>query len=244
MDNLSTWQDVLDAFYAITGDTQSGGVWFSAATVESWANQILAEIGEHCDLIEKRISTVTTAGYAEYTFNTTGSTTYAVKRVEVDDEKMLPTNKARIAQHDRSWETNTGTPKWFYCDGLTAFDSNGITVGLWPVPGTSDVSLLAVLSVAPESVDNDLGTSEVLLPLWAVPGLLWGMLAMAYSAETRLRNLKTAQVFRLMYDDVLERLRSRSFSKLPRSVAFAGQPSRGHGPGWMQHFPADGFEVS
>lgn len=243
MENLSTWQDVLDAFYGIAGDTQAGGAWFPAATVESWANQVLVEMGEHCDIIEKVIDTVTVAGTAEYTFNTTGHATFGVRRVEVDNEKMIPTDKQRLFRENRSWSTVSGQPKWYYRDGLNDFDEVGLPVALWPNPGTSDVLLRAVLSVAPDAVDNDAGTSEVLVPLWAVPGLLWGMLETAYSAETRLRNLKTAQVFRTMYNDVVNRLRSRSFGRLPRSVAYASRPDRGHGLDWRQRFPADGFEV-
>lgn len=243
MDDLSTWQDVLDAFYAITGDTQASAAWFDAAYVESWANQTLVEMAEHADLIDKDIATVTVAGTAEYTFNTTGHATLGVKRVEVDDEKMVPTHKSRLFRLSRSWETRQGDPKCYYRDGLDDFDEVGLPVALWPIPDTSDVTLRAVLSVAPDAVDNDAATSEVLLPLWAVPGLLWGMLAMAYSAETRLRNLTTAQVFRTMYDDVVDRLRSRSYGRLKRPVSYASKPSRGYGQDWRQLFPVDGFEV-
>lgn len=243
MDDLSTWQDVLDAFYGITGDTQSGGTWFSAATVESWANQVLVEMAEHADIIEKDISTVTVAGTAEYTFNTSGHATFGIKRLEVDNEKMTPTDKRQLFASNRSWATASGTPKWYYRDGLNDFDEAGLPVALWPTPGSSGVAVRAVLSVAPDAVDNDTATAEVLLPLWAVPGLLWGMLAIAYNAETRLRNLKTAQVFRSMYNDVVDRLRSRSYGRLPRSVAYASKPARGHGLDWRQRFPSDGFEV-
>lgn len=243
MQDLNTWQDVLDSFYGIVGDTQANGVWFTAATVESWANQTLVEMGEHSGCIELDVTTVTVNGTSEYTFNTTGHATYGVNRVEVDDEVLLPTNRARLFAENRSWHTQTGTPFWYYRDGLNDFDEVGLPVALWPKPDVDGLTLRAILTVAPSAVSNSVGSATVQLPLWAVPGLLWGTLAMAYTAETRLRNLQTAQVFRTMYTDVVDRLKGRTSAKTPRSVAYGGSPTRGYTTDWRKRFPTSGFEV-
>lgn len=243
MDDLSTWQDVQDLFYGVVGDTAAAGTWFPEDTVESFANQCLVEMGEHCQICEKTVATTTVAGTAAYVFNTTGHETFGLVRVEVDDEKMLATNRKQLYRWNRLWQDASGSPKWYYRDGLNDFDEVGLPVALWPTPGTSGVSLRAVLSVAPDAVDNDSPTDVVTIPLWAVPGLLWGMLSMAYQSETRLQNLKTAQVFRRMYADVLDRLRARSVGRLPRVVAYGRKPVRSRAPSWQQLFPSDGFEV-
>ena len=243
MSNLSTWQDILDLFYGVIGDEASVGTWVPVATAELFANQCLVEIGESCQLIEKSISTVTVAAAAEYTFNSTGSTTYGLVRIECDDEKLLATNKKQLFRWNRWWHNSTGSPKWYYRDGLNDFDEVGLPVSLWPTPAVSGVSLRAVLSVAPDAVSNAVPTDVVTVPLWSVPILLWGMLSMAYQSETRLQNLKAAQVFRRMYVDALDRLRARSVGRLPRSMSYGSKPVRGHAPSWKQMFPADGFEV-
>lgn len=243
MSNVSTWQDILDLFYGVIGDDATVGTWVPATTAELFANQCLVEIGESCSLNEKTISTVTVAGTSEYVFNSTGNETYGLVRVECDEQKLLATNKKQLFRWNRWWHSSSGTPKWYYRDGLNDFDEVGLPVALWPKPAASDVSLRAVLSVAPDAVDNDSPTDVVTVPLWAVPVLLWGMLSLAYQSETRLQNLKAAQVFRRMYADALDRLRARSVGRLPRAMSYGSKPVRGHVPSWRQMFPADGFEV-
>lgn len=243
MQDLSTYQDILDAFYAIVGDTQAGEVWFSTDNVDSYANQCLSEIAEHCDVIEQSIATTTTAGTALYVFNALFDNSYALKRVEVDYQKVLATSRKELYGWNRMWQAQTGPAKWYYTDGLTDFDETGIPVALWPTPSASGVSLRAILSVAPSRVSAASGATAVRLPTWAVPGLLWGMLSMAYYAETRVQNLGAAAVYRRMYDDVLDRLRGRSYAKLPRTVAWGSKPSYGVAPSWQQLFPASGLGV-
>lgn len=240
MQDLSTYQDLLDAFYAMTSDTE---VLFSTDTVDSYANQCLAEIAEHCDVIEKSVTTTTTNGEAVYVFNALFDNTYTLKRLEVDYEKMTPTNRKQLYSWNRMWQAATGPAKYYYTDGLSDFDDTGLPVALWPTPSADGVSIRAILSVAPGTVAASSGTAVVMLPTWAVPGLLWGMLSMAYYAETRVQNLGAAAVFRRMYDDVLDRLRGRSYAKLPKTTAWGSQPSYGCAPSWQQLFPASGLGV-
>ncbi len=240
MQDLSTYQDLLDAFYAVTSDTE---VLFPTATVDSYANQCLAEIAEHCDVIEQSTTTTTTAGTAVYVFNALFDNSYTLKRVEVDYEKVLATSRKELYGWNRMWQAQTGPAKWYYVDGLRDFDDTGLPVALWPTPSASGVHLRAVYSVAPARLSAASGTALVMLPTWAVPGLLWGMLSMAYYAETRVQNLGAAAVFRRLYDDVLDRLRGRSYAKLPKTVAWGSQPSYGCAPSWQQLFPASGLGV-
>ena len=95
MQDLSTYQDLLDAFYAMTSDTE---VLFSTDTVDSYANQCLAEIAEHCDVIEKSVTTTTTSGESVYVFNALFDNTYTLKRLEVDYEKMTPTSRKQCTR--------------------------------------------------------------------------------------------------------------------------------------------------
>jgi hypothetical protein len=228
---VSSWQDVLDTFYGIVKDTEAAQTWLTTTQAEAWANQCLAELAEYTLPVDKAIVWAATAGEPQYALNTTGSGTLEVKLVEVNDEAIPRTTQRELWASSPTWQEHTGQPRFYYTDGLNGFDSEGLDIAFWPTPETTD-SLRVTLAVVPDAVDNAAMTNPVMLPLWAVPGLLWGMLSVAYKAETRLQNLSTAQLFRTMFEDVMERLRMRSYDRVPVRVVFGGG---GHGKGYADN---------
>jgi len=240
MINLSSWQDIMDAAFATIGDSEAKQTWVTTDQLESWANQCLWEIAEHSEPVDKVIEWSATIGSAEYEINSTGHGTLGLSRVEIDGEAILPTTTDRLQESNQEWRTVTGEPQLYYRDGLAGISDDGLVFGLHPVPDAEN-DVRAIITVVPDAVDNDSMTDRIMLPLWAVPGLLWGILAIAYSAETRLQNLKTARVFRLLYDDMLGRLKGRSYSRLNRDSVYGYGPITKPRPGYLSLWPTDGI---
>lgn len=237
---VSTWQDVMDLFYAIVQDTEAAQSYFTTARLESWANQCLWEMAEHAQPIDKVIEWTATPGTAAYEINSAGHGSLAVLRVEVDDEQIQPTTVEQLWKGNRDWQQTTGLPRWYYRDRLDEFDTEGIVLRLWPAPDAAN-DIRAVVAAVPDAVDNDAMGNVVHLPLWAIPGLLWGMLATAYSSETRRQNHGTAAHFRAMYYDVIDRMKGRSAGKLKAQLIYGNGPTGKRGPDWLGLLPPDGI---
>ena len=59
---------------------------------------------------------------------------------------------------------------------------------------------------------------EIELPVWAQYGVLYGMLGMAYEIESNIYNPRAAAFYWKLYQDVEDRVRIRSNSKLPKRL--------------------------
>ena len=58
--------------------------------------------------------------------------------------------------------------------------------------------------------------AELELPKWASHIVVYGVLARMYEAEDRSENHRVADMYATMYGALLERLKSRSFGRLPK----------------------------
>lgn len=60
------------------------------------------------------------------------------------------------------------------------------------------------------------GDDELPVPAWASNFVLWSALADAYEADTQLKDLGSARAYRILAEDTLRSLRSRSFGRSPK----------------------------
>ena len=78
------------------------------------------------------------------------------------------------------------------------------------------------------------------IPRWASPAILYGILIEAYSAETPLQDFDTVAAYSVLYRHIKNRLKVRSFARLPRAWAIRcahEKPSWNMVPRLPQHIP-------
>ncbi len=242
MAELSTYADVTSFVREIIQDGDSNYRVVSDDDLDIWANEVMRELGEYAEYIdgEDVAPAATVAGGGNISIE---GDPYGVWRVEIEDEAIPPTTSRELYGMSRTYQQQTGRPRYYYRDGVSNYLSDELELKLWPIPNAT-YTLRVFTTVPAEDLDSASGTNLVQLPLWAVPVLAWGMLSKFYSAETRMSNRGASAVFGLMYNDGMVRLRVRSYSRLQRKAAWGGGRKSRVGGDLSQLMPADGFPTS
>ena len=152
------------------------------------------------------------------------SDAYDITRVEYDDEVLLPIARDALRHAERDWQNRTGTPRYYYLDEI--YDSQEyLTVGLWEAPSSNGTGNIRIwYHAVPATAKSTAPTTELDIPDWAVGAVLFYMLYLAYTSDTKMQNFQTAAVYKLMYEDLLDRLISRSRDHTQKKWV-SGQPS-------------------
>jgi len=238
MAELSTYSDIVTLVYSLIQDSATSRRLATTDQIDIWANSRLSEMAEHAEYIDE---VATDAG------DLTGTTTYTITgtgglmslwRVEIDDEYIDPTTTRELYQSSRTWQAQTGKPRWYYLDSMNIDDD--IRFGLWPTP-SADYDLRAIYTTAADTLDYVSLTDKVMLPIWALSGLVWGILASFYRSESRMQNDATADFYEIMYNDTVTRLRARSYARLNRSKAWGEGRGRKTSGDLRQLLPSSGF---
>jgi hypothetical protein len=208
---MKLWQDIRNSFEDTVGDTS--GYFFSADTQARWANAALRDLCENARYKDGEYTRSVGGGVGEYFVV---ATSYAVRRVEVDDEVMYPITKGELRRGYPDFASLSGRPKFYYLDE-TGSHPDYIKVGLFEAPGTS-LTMRVWHDAAPNPVANTTAglAADVDVPDWAVGAVLFYMLALAYEADTKLRNVETARFYWGLYADTMERLVIRSRDRQPK----------------------------
>ena len=220
---MSAYSEVLNAFNDITGDT--GRYHFSTAQVDRFANRALEEIGERSRHITESKLINVVGGTSEYSID---ADAYDVIRVEYDEEVLHPITRGSLRHADRDWSSRTGLPRYYYLDEITS-NQNYLTVGLWETPSSSMTTGLRIMYHAvPTAVSTASSVSLIEVPDWACSAVLYYMLNIAYTADTKMQDFGAAALYEMMYQDVLERLILRSRDQNPKKwvSGSASGPSR------------------
>lgn len=202
---MNTWNDILAAFNDITRD--SGNYEWSLAQKVRYANRALREICEACKYVDENEVMNVVSGTGTYSVTAAG---YDVFRVEYDDQALLPITRDTLRDHDETYHTLSGQPRFYYLDEIYS-TQDALAVSLYYVPGTSVTNGLRVWYHAyPTALTTSSTTEELEIPDWAVGAVLFYMLSIAFRAETRRKNIQTAAFYRMMYEDILDSLISRT----------------------------------
>jgi len=240
MADLSTYGDVVGLFYGLIQDSATSQRLATTDQVGIWANSAMSEMAENAEYVDYVVEPTDIpdiTGIETLTITHEGDL-MGLWRVEIEDEYIDPTTTGELYGSSRTWQAQTGYPRWYYLDSLRAGD--GMTVGLWPKPA-SDYDLRLIFTVSGDVLDYATPDERVMLPLWATPGLLWGILYRFYDSESRMQNTKAAQFYKMMYDDMLVRLRARSYARINRFKAYGSARGRKTSGDLRQLLPADGF---
>jgi len=241
MAELSTYSDVIDFVREIIQDGDSNYRVVSDDDLDIWANETMRELGEYAEYIDGE-DTAPAATVASGGVISVEGDPYGVWRVEIEDEAIHPTTSRELYKQSRTWQAQTGRPRWYYRDSVDSYLSDDLKLHLWPLPNAT-YTIRVITTVPADDLDSASGTDYVMLPLWAVPVLAWGVLSKFYGAETRMVNRGAASLFQMMYDDGMVRLRARSYSRLQRQAFWGGGRKDVVGGDLRQLMPADGFPV-
>ena len=212
---MESWQDVKDFFFPAVQDTEASQAFFTVDQAEAWANAALWEMGQYAQYYDLVATQNTSSGTATYTIGSLGTPPYGIWRAEIDDEVIRATTQDELERNDRDWPARTGKPAFYYLDTMS-YIPDLCLMGLFETPnGTYELRTYAY--GVPDAVSNDSDATNVMVPQWAAYGVLWYMLSEAFLAETRRQNLDTSAFYRMLYEDVLDRLRVRSFSKIRKT---------------------------
>lgn len=209
-----TYGDIKDQFDSIFRD--SGRYHLTDAQVDRFANRALREICERAryDDVAEEINSV--SGTGEYSVTGDG---YDVFRVEYDDEVLWPVTTTELKSSNRTWESRVGRPRFYYLDAITG-DQDALTVGLYEKPNANLTNGVRVWYHAypSEAITGAFGDlSQIDIPEWASGAVVFYMLHLAYITETPMQNLGAAAVYKLMYEDILDRLVKRSRDRHPKN---------------------------
>ena len=210
---MSTYQDIYDSFNDLVGN--SGNLFFSDATIDRFAGRALDESCErirwidHYDLIDSEI------GVSEYAGAYEG---YGLYRVEYDNLIMFPITRDQLRQQDRDWEYRQGLPKYYYTDELyVASGTEKPYFGLWERPSVDGSENIRVWYWRrPFSPSSSYKSNVVEIPSWASSLVLYYMLYLAYTADTKVQDEGAAAIYYALYEDVFDRLDMRSKDRQPK----------------------------
>lgn len=236
MADLSTYSDVIDLVRGLIADSSANSRLATNDQIDIWANSSLAEMTEHAEHIDA-VQTVTpmNSGVSKVTLS---GGVLGVWRVEIEDEFIDPTTTAILNRSSRKWEQKTGQPRWYYLDSLMVSTTDNYTFGLWPKTSGS-YDLRVIYTILPDELTYADRTDKVMLPLWAVPGLVWGILTKFYASESRMQSMKASKFYEIMYNDMVSRLRARSFSRMPGYKAYGEGQSRTTKGSFWELLPSD-----
>ena len=224
-----TYQNILDQYDDITREASESRYYLSDAQVDRFANRALSEISERARYFDYPVVMNGVADQHEYTLadSVIALDVYDVWRVEYDDEVLWPITKDQLRKSDRSWATRSGRPRFYYLDEHYTTDDD-LTVGIWEAPSANLTNGLRIwthlASVSMDYSSAPILAAEVPIPEWAAGAMLFYMLHLTYLADTQLQNFDTAYVYKMMYEDLLDRLVARSRDRIPKRW-ISGAPS-------------------
>jgi len=218
-----TYGDILDQFDDITRD--SSRYYFTQAQVDRFAARALQEICERARYIDASETIDAVSGTGEYSITGTG---YDVFRVEYDDEVLWPVNRDDLRRADRNWETRSGKPRFYYLEEIYG-TQDYLTVGLYEKPSSDLTDGVRVwyhgVPASPSGTTQLNRLSSVKIPEWASGAVLFYMLYLAFTADTKLQSFEAAAVYKLLYEDILGRLVMRSRDRQPKRWVSGGPSS-------------------
>lgn len=238
MADLTTYDDVVTEFYSLIGDDATNQRLATTSQIDVWANSVMYDLAEHCEYLDE-YSAATTAPSTTVSYTDPNAMLLSVWRVEIGDEVIFPITTKQLYKSSRSWRQDTGEPRFYYLDSLRTFDDDNYRVGFYPY-STSNFKIGTYFCKSGDALSYANKANNVMLPQWAVPALLWGIMAHYYEHSGRKQNRQTAALFRAMYTDVRSRLRQRASAKGDECRVWGERQAYVAGDDWMQLIPSDG----
>ncbi len=218
-----TYGNILDQFNDITRDASR--YHFTQAQVDRFAVRAVRELCERARYKDTAEQINVVAGTAEYSATADG---YDVFRVEYNDEVLWPISRDKLRHAHRDYATLSGRPRFYYLTEI--YDTqDALTVGLFEVPSSNLTNGLRMwyhgYPASPSGASALTRAVAVDIPEWAAGAMLFYMLYLAFTADTKLQSFEAAAVYKLLYEDILDRLVMRSRDRQPKRWTSGGPSS-------------------
>ena len=207
---METLQDLYDMFFPILQDTEDGNAFFTVSQARNWANGAVLIIAEHAKHLDYSGTVAVVSGNSRIEI---GSVLGGVWRVEIDNKAIRPISKKRLRESDRDWSIRTGQPTFYFLAEENA-DPDRYFIGLYPKSDASYTATVYCYAKPATFGAEDPATGRPQVPKWALPAVLWYMLANAYTADTIKQNHDLAAFYNRLFNDTLGRLQTRNASRL------------------------------
>lgn len=206
-----TFQNIMDQFYATVGDSEAQQMFFTPATIKSFADESIKEAAHRTQFADHLDVQVSVAGSGTIVQTTQLST--SVWRVEYDGEKLQPITTKDVRNRDRFWESRQGTPRFYMVDEYRT-DTEYPAIRLYETPSQDDMDI-SVYSHGPQTlITLSDYTQTINLPEWFAYCVVFGMLERAYEMDTEMQSFEKSQFYHFLWEDSLMRLRVRSYSRI------------------------------
>jgi len=220
-----TYGDIIDQYDDITRETSGSRFYLTDDQVDRFANRALNEVCGSTRYFDYPFVANGVADQHAYTLS--DNDVYDIFRVEYDDEVLWPITKDHLRHNDRNWSVRSGRPRFYYLDEHYTTDDD-LTVGIWEAPSANLTNGLRVWThlhpPVVSSEDEQALAATVQIPEWAVGAVLFYMLHLTYLAKTPIQDLDAAEIYRLLYEDIKDRLLRRSRDRQPKRWV-SGAPS-------------------
>lgn len=213
-----TWGDAKVLIRGIISDTRA--VWFEDHLLDTWARSVMQVAAERTRYLYKEQAGLISAAVTTVSLP---DDAIQLRRIETGDEgRLRPITTGVLYANNRSWQDQTGTPRFYYMDTLSDVDG-ARTVAFYYTPSALD-SYRMFFDSYPDAPSSATPTVELEVPMWCAHFVVYGVLSKCYEADTPVASDELAQVYRGMYDMLLDRLKVQADGRLPKTWV-AGEPS-------------------
>ena len=223
-----SYQSIRDQFDDVFGDPSRYRI--PLAQVDRFAARALVEICERCRYKvhgHKQDSVIGQNVYSTSAATSVNPQGYDVFRVEYDDEILWPITTNNLRHQQRNWETASGRPRFYFLDEVSSSQVYP-SVGIWEAPSSVVTDGVTIwYHPYPSSPSSSSGLTlavPVDIPEWACGAMLFYMLHLAYSADTQMKSPGAAAVYKMLYEDIMDRLQRRSRDNNPKAWV-SGRPA-------------------
>lgn len=232
---METYKDIKDFVFAALQDTEAGQFFFTSTQIQTWTNLALWEMAEHAQYLDKIETQNTADGTAAYYVGGNGTPPFGIWRMEIDDEAIQAISQDRLREFSRTWKDVSGQPHYYYLDDIN-YTPDYYQFRLWEEPN-GVYEIRSYVYDLPAQVFDGAETDSLQVPQWAVYGVAWYVLSEAYMAETTRQSYDTAAFYRMLYDDILDRLSGRAADKLGEKQWIYGGGSSRFLPDFWDNLP-------
>ena len=211
------FQTAQDLAYLTISDNETDQFFITPAQMSSFANKALDEIVESAQHIEGVVTDTTEIGQNEYESRTLMP---RILRVEVDGKPIRPTTQLELRKYGHDWLSHTGRPERYYLDGLRT-NTEKTYIGLYPA-SSAEYVLRVTYIAEPATVSLAVAMN---IPEWCSEAVVWSMLADIYLVDTEIMNVEASAFYRYLFEGYVDRIRARSFSKLPKAWSYQTGPA-------------------
>ena len=206
------YQEALDMAYAAISDNETDQFFITTDQMSAFVSKALREMVESTEYDDTVITDSLEIGDGTFTPLEDLS---RVWRVEVDGQPLRTTTQGELRRYGVDWRSHTGLPRYYFLDEIASNPDHRI-IGLYPA-SNAVYSIRVTVYGYPAAL---VAGTEMSIPDWCAEAVVWSMLADCYMVDTEIQNIEVSAFYRYLFESTVDRLRSRSFDRLPKAWSY------------------------